>query len=61
MTKDELYRQSLNDLLRAAVVLAEILEDKKLNRTEENRIAYSTKLIEDTIKRQKKINKNGLH
>lgn len=57
MTKDELYCQSLTDLLRAAVVLSEILETKPLTRCDEQRIAYGVKLVEEVIKRQRKLTK----
>ncbi|MES2428246.1 MAG: hypothetical protein V4560_14800 [Bacteroidota bacterium] len=56
MTRDELYTQSLTDLLRAAIVLAEILENKQLTKVEENRIAYGTKLIDNVKERQLKLN-----
>lgn len=57
MTRDELYCQSLSDLLRAAIVLAEVLETKRLTKEDEERIAYGAKLIDNVKDRQHKINK----
>lgn len=58
MTREELYCQSLSDLNRAVIILAEILETKKLSREEEQRIAYGTKLLKDAKSRQIKLTKN---
>lgn len=57
LKKDELYKQSLQDLLRVVVILSEILEQKELTDEENNRINYGTKVLNDVTRIQKKINK----
>lgn len=55
--KEQLYNQSLSDLLRVVVVLSEILENKELTKEEENRINYGTKVIDNVAENQRIINK----
>lgn len=57
MNKEELYKQSLNDLLRITVIFVEILRDKELTDVEERRIDYATKVVEDASRKQIYINK----
>lgn len=55
--KEQLYNQSLSDLLRVVVVLSEILENKELTKEEETRINYGTKVIDNVAENQRIINK----
>lgn len=56
LDKSELWKQNLQDLLRVAIVLSEILENKELTEEESNRINYGTKILKNVTEIQKRIN-----
>ena len=56
LDKSELWKQNLQDLLRVAIVLSQILETKELTEEENNRISYGTKILKNVTEIQKRIN-----
>lgn len=56
MSREELYKQSLQDLLRVVVILSEILEKKEIDEEEQDRINYGTKVLKNVTEKQNIIN-----
>lgn len=56
LKKEDIQHQNISDMLRVAVILGGILEDKQLTPAENKRVVYCTKIIMNVSEKQKVIN-----